>query len=55
MADKKIKNGDLPRPERNDERHKSQEEFDEKAKNTQTKQELKKKKINYVVRDLPIY
>ena len=55
-ADKKIKNSDLPRPEKPDERNKSQEEYDEKVKNTnQSRENQKKRRINYVVRDLPIY
>lgn len=55
-ADKKIKPSDLPRPEKTDVRNKGQEEFDEKGKNANSNSEgAKKKKVNYVVRDLPIY
>ena len=52
-ADKKIERDKLPHPEKNDKKNKSQEEFDEKAKSDKDK--TKSKKVNYVVKDLPIY
>jgi hypothetical protein len=52
-ADKKIDREKLPHPEKNDKRNKSQEEFDNKAKDD--KGRMKPKKVNYVVKDLPIY
>jgi len=53
MADKKIDRDKLPHPEKNDKKNKSQDEYDDKAK---TERETgKSKKVNYVVKDLPIY
>lgn len=54
MSDKKIERRDLPRPERDDVRNKSQEEFDQNKKMI-SNDRTKKKKVNYVVKDLPIY
>jgi hypothetical protein len=52
-ADKKIEREKLPQPEKNDKQNKSQEEFDVKTKNRQDK--MKSRRVNYVVKDLPIY
>lgn len=52
-ADKKIERDKLPHPEKSDKKNKSQEEFDDKAK--EEKQKAKHRKVNYVVKDLPIY
>jgi len=52
-ADKKIERDKLPQPEKNNRKNKSQEEFDEKARTDREK--MKKRKVNYVVKDLPIY
>jgi hypothetical protein len=52
-ADKKIEREKLPHPEKNDKKHKSQEEYDEKKKNE--KEQIKNRKVNYIVKDLPIY
>ena len=52
-ADKKIDKDRLPHPEKEDKRHHNQEEFDDKSK--QQREKSKAKKINYVVKDLPIY
>jgi hypothetical protein len=52
-ADKKIERDKLPHPEKNDKKHKSQEEFDQKTKIE--KERTKARKVNYVVKDLPIY
>lgn len=55
-ADKKIDPADLPRPDKKEERLKGQEEFDDKAK--ERKQDLekaKKSRVNYIIKDLPIY
>jgi len=52
-ADKKIEHEKLPHPEKAEKRHKSQEEFDEKRK--LEKEKIKARKVNYVVKDLPIY
>lgn len=52
-ADKKIKKDKLPLPEKEDKRHQSQEEFDDV--NKVKKEKMKPKKVNYVVKDLPIY
>ncbi|MBL7699024.1 MAG: hypothetical protein JNK79_12745 [Chitinophagaceae bacterium] len=56
-ADKKIDATKLPRREKSDEKNKSQEEFDQKINDNNELREkmMKKRKINYVVRDLPIY
>ena len=52
-ADKKIERDKLPHPEKKDKNNKSQEEIDDKRKN---ERELRKsKKVNYVIKDLPIY
>ena len=55
--DKKIDSEKLPRPEKKDEQNKSQEEFDQKVNDNTALREkiMKKRRINYVVRDLPIY
>ena len=52
-ADKKIPRDKLQQPEKHDRKNKSQEEFDEKARTDREK--MKKRKVNYVVKDLPIY
>ena len=52
-ADKKIDHDKLPQPEKNNRKNKSQEEFDGKARTDREK--MKKRKVNYVVKDLPIY
>jgi hypothetical protein len=52
-ADKKIQRDKLPHPEKDDKMNKSQEEFDNKAKDD--KGRAKPKKVNWVVKDLPIY
>jgi hypothetical protein len=52
-ADKKISRDKLPHPEKDDKKNQSQEEFDDK--NQQLKERMKPKKVNYVVKDLPIY
>jgi hypothetical protein len=52
-ADKKIERDKLPHPERNDKKGKSQEEYDDKKKNE--REQMKSRKVNYVVKDLPIY
>lgn len=52
-ADKKIDKDKLPRPEKEDKRHQSQEEFDDV--NKVQKEKKGSKKVNYVVKDLPIY
>ena len=52
-ADKKINKDKLPHPEKEDRKHQSQEEFDDRGK--QMREKSKTKKINYVVKDLPIY
>jgi hypothetical protein len=51
-ADKKINRDKLPHPEKTDTKNKSQEEFDNKKAD---KERVKSKKVNYVVKDLPIY
>ena len=51
-ADKKIERDRLPHPEKEDKKNKSQEEFDQKSKTDKDKQN---RKVNYVVKDLPIY
>lgn len=57
MSDKKIERKDLPRPEKDDKRNKSQEEFDLKTSDNINDRSkiIKKKRVNYVVKDLPIY
>jgi hypothetical protein len=52
-ADKKIEREKLPHPEKSDKKNKSQEEFDEKRKTE--REQMKSRKVNYVVKDLPIY
>jgi hypothetical protein len=52
-ADKKIEREKLPHPEKNDKKHKSQDEYDEKKKNE--KEQMRNRRVNYVVKDLPIY
>jgi len=52
-ADKKIKKEKLPHPVKEDTKHQSQEEFDERNKDV--KQKMAPKKANYGARDLPIY
>lgn len=52
-AEKKINPDKLPHPEKEDKRNKSQEEFDDKNKIVREK--MKPKKVNYVIKDLPIY
>ena len=52
-ADKKIAREKLPHPEKKDEKNKSQEEYDDKRKNQ--REQMKSRKVNYVVKDLPIY
>lgn len=52
-ADKKIDREKLPHPDKEDKRHQNQEEFDDK--NKEVKQRMKPKKVNYIVKDLPIY
>jgi hypothetical protein len=52
-ADKKIERDRLPHPEKPDKKNKSQEEFDEKSRTD--KEKSKNRKVNYVVKDLPIY
>lgn len=63
-ADKKIARKDLPRPEENDVRHQNQEEYDEKPKDQKVAKEpgeasnrgnAKRRRVNYVIKDLPIY
>ncbi|MBO9572528.1 MAG: hypothetical protein J7497_10025 [Chitinophagaceae bacterium] len=50
--DKKINKEKLPRPEKEDTRHKTQEEFDDRSRQAKDK---KIRRVNYVVKDLPIY
>jgi hypothetical protein len=52
-ADKKINKNNLPHPEKQDRKHKAQEEFDDK--NKVIKERTNSKKVNYVIKDLPIY
>lgn len=52
-ADKKIDRNKLPHPEKADSQNKSQEEFDDKRK--QERERIKARKVDYVVKDLPIY
>jgi hypothetical protein len=52
-ADKKIDREKLPHPEKNDKKNKSQDEYDDK-RNLERKH-MKNRKVNYVVKDLPIY
>jgi hypothetical protein len=52
-ADKKIEREKLPHPEKNEKKNKNQEEFDEKRK--KEREHIKNRKVNYVVKDLPIY
>lgn len=52
-ADKKIERKKLPHPEKGDKKNKSQEEYDDKRKNE--REQMKNRKVNYVVKDLPIY
>ncbi len=52
-ADKKINRDKLPQPEKQDKRHQSQEEYDDK--NKVIKERSKPRKVSYVVKDLPIY
>lgn len=63
-ADKKISRKDLPRPEEKDIRHESQEEYDVKPteskngrdnRDSDRKVNMKKRGVNYVIKDLPIY
>lgn len=66
-ADKKITRNDLPRPEKTDVRHQHQEEYDAKPKEPKAAKETKesveaanrgntkKRRVNYVIKDLPIY
>lgn len=63
-ADKKISRKDLPRPEEKDTRHQSQEEYDLKQseqrsnkdkRDSDRKVNMKKRGLNYVIKDLPIY
>ncbi|HUQ66993.1 MAG TPA: hypothetical protein VM101_12610 [Flavitalea sp.] len=53
MADKKIDRNKLPHPEKTNKEHKSQEEFDDKAK--AERDSKKGKKVNHIAKDLPIY
>jgi len=52
-ADKKINRDKLPHPEKEDKKGQNQEEFDDK--NKVIKERMKSKKVNYVIKDLPIY
>jgi hypothetical protein len=52
-ADKKINREKLPHPEKTDKKHRGQEEFDDKNKDV--KERTKTRKINYIIKDLPIY
>lgn len=52
-ADKKIQKDKLPHPAKENTRHKAQEEYDDKGRSA--KAEKKVKRVNYVVKDLPIY
>ena len=52
-ADKKIEREKLPHPEKSEKKHKSQEEYDDKRK--REREQMKSKKVNYIVKDLPIY
>jgi hypothetical protein len=51
-ADKKINKDKLPHPVGPDTRNKGQEEFDDKSK---ILKERKVQRVNYIVKDLPIY
>jgi hypothetical protein len=52
-ADKKIDRGKLPEPEKEDKKQKAQAEYDDRSK--MEKQKTKPRKVNYVIKDLPIY
>ena len=52
-ADKTIKREKLPHPVKEENSYRNQEEFDDK--NRIVKERLRPKKVNYVVKDLPIY
>ncbi len=52
-ADKKINREKLPHPVKEDTRNRSQEEFDDKSK--KAKQKNKAGRVNYIIKDLPIY
>ncbi len=51
-ADKKINKDKLPHPVSPDAQNKRQEEFDDKSK---ILKEKKTQRVNYIVKDLPIY
>jgi hypothetical protein len=51
-ADKKINKEKLPEPTKEDKRTRHQEEFDDKSRDLKHR---KSKKVNYIVKDLPIY
>lgn len=52
-ADKKIDRDTLPEPEKPNKKQKTQDEYDDRSKMQQEK--LKLKRVNYVIKDLPIY
>ena len=51
-ADKKINKEKLPEPVKENNRNKHQEEYDDKSRLIK---ERKMKKVNHIVKDLPIY
>ena len=52
-AHKKIQKEKMPHPDKGHMRQQAREEFDEKGRNA--KEDKKVKRVNYVVKDLPIY
>ena len=52
-ADKKADRLHHPRPEKENTKHPYQEDQDQKIKND--KQKIKQKRVNYIIKDLPIY
>lgn len=53
-ADKKIKPEKLPRPPDKPDKFRNQEEFDDKSRDEKARL-AKPRRINYVIKDLPIY
>lgn len=51
-ADKKNNKEKLPEPAKENTRSRNQEEFDDKSREIKNR---KAKKVNYIVKDLPIY
>jgi hypothetical protein len=52
-ADKKIDRDKLPEPEKQNKKQKTQDEYDDRSK--MQREKLKAKRVNYVIKDLPIY